>query len=178
MTLGDEVTALPLVFDASPLNCFAAGHRLHVLRALVADRSPHVTNAVMDELRAGPAAEADFSWLSVEAVDHLDELRAFIRYAQIMGAGRRHLGEATALAWAEVHGGIAIVDDEAAKKAARRQGVRCHGSLWLILEGFRAAILTEAEACELVDVLRDTNARFPADGATLFEWARKQGLLA
>jgi predicted nucleic acid-binding protein len=168
---------IPIVFDASPLNCFATGQKLHVLRALVADRSPHSTNAVMDELQAGPAAEADFSWVSVQAVDHLDELRAFMRYAEIMGSGRRHLGEATVLAWAEVHGGIAIIDDQAAKKAAKRQGVRCHGSLWLILEGFKAGILREAEACQLVDVLRDTNARFPVDGATLIEWARKEGLL-
>ncbi len=177
MTTGGTTATRPIIFDASPLNCFAAARRLHVLRDLVVTYEPFTTNAVLDELRAGPSHEFDFNWLTVEPVDHLAELRAFMAYVEVMGAGRRHLGEATVLAWAEVHGGLAIIDDQAAKKAAKRRGVPCHGSLWLIVQGYKDGVLSEAEACGLVDVLRDTNARFPVDGASLFEWARTEDLL-
>lgn len=102
---------------------------------------PFTTNAVLDELRAGPSRACDFDWLTVEPVDHLAELRAFMAYVEVMGAGRRHLGEATVLAWAEVHGGLAIIDDQAAKKAAKRRGVACHGSLWLIVQGYKDGVL-------------------------------------
>lgn len=136
------------------------------------------TNAVLDELAAGPHGEhLEIDWLTVEPVDHLKELKALLGYVEVLGAGRRHLGEATVLAWAEVHNGLAIVDDRAAKKAAERRGVGCHGTLWLIVRGYREGVISEEGACRLVDVLQDQNARFPCDGAELLAWARAKGLL-
>lgn len=138
------------------------------------------TQAVLDELahRDSPARPADFSWLRVGHVDALGELRILGEYMRVLGSGRRDMGEATVLTWAEAHGGIAIVDDQAAKKAAGRRGVSCHGTLWLIVtEGYLAGRLDEAAACDLVDVLAEGNARFPCRGKGLFAWARTQGLL-
>jgi hypothetical protein len=46
------------------------------------------------------------------------------------------------LAWAEVNGGIAVIDERAGTQAAQARGVAVHGTLWLIakrLERRRAA---------------------------------------
>ncbi len=104
MTECSEVEAGGLIFDASPLNYFNAAGQLQVLKELTVPFVAKTTNAVLDELAAGPLGpDIDIDWLEVEPVDHLDELRALLAYVDVLGGGRRHLGEATVLGWAEVH---------------------------------------------------------------------------
>jgi predicted nucleic acid-binding protein len=175
------VTAL--VFDNSPLSHFARAGRLAVLERLTATYQRVVPRAVLDELRDGEAVHPPLAdvrnadWLQVVACDGLAELRAFAHYVQILGAGRRDVGEASVLAWAEVNGGVAIVDERAGTRAAQGRGVAVHGTLWLIANGLHAGELLLPDAERLVDQLRATDARLPCTGAEFFEWAKTHGLL-
>jgi predicted nucleic acid-binding protein len=172
-------TNCTLVFDASPLNHFARAGELDTLRLLVADFNCVTTRAVHGELTLGVerfpeirgALEAN--WIEVVRCDELVELVLFAKYIDRLGNIWRNTGEATVLAWAEAHGGIAYVDDRAACKAGRSSGVTVHRTLQLIVAGHSAKRLTEYEAQRLVRSLADNDARFPrAAKEDLFGWAR------
>lgn len=173
-----------LVFDTSPLSHFARAGRLAVLDRLTANYRRVTPRAVLDEVRGGelthpPLADIrNVDWLEVVACDGLPELRAFAHYAQILGSGERDVGEASVLAWAEVNAGIAVIDERAGTHAASMRGVVVHGTLWLITNGVSASELSLPDAERLVDQLRDTDARLPCTGATLFQWAKEHGLLS
>jgi predicted nucleic acid-binding protein len=175
------VTAL--IFNTSPRSHFARAGRLALLDRLTAAYRRVVPQAVLDELRAGELAHpplADLGnadWLEIVACDGLAELRAFAHYVRVLGAGERDIGEASVLAWAEVNGGIAVIDERAGTQAAQARGVTVHGTLWLIANGLNAGDLLLPEAERLVDQLRSTDARLPCSGAEFFEWAKAQGLL-
>ena len=81
------------------------------------------------------------------------------------------------MAWAAVHGGVAIIDDRAASRIAHRDGILDHNSLWLVVQGVRQRELDRSAAETLVDELRATDMRLPTDGKGLFAWAYEQGLL-
>jgi predicted nucleic acid-binding protein len=175
------VTAL--IFNTSPLSHFALAGRLAMLDRLTAAYRRVAPQAVLDELRAGEVAHPPLAdvrntdWLEVVACDGLAELRAFAHYVQVLGAGLRDIGEASVLAWAEVNGGIAVIDERAGTQAAQARGVAVHGTLWLIANSLNVGELLLPEAERLVDQLRTTGARLPCSGAEFFEWAKTQGLL-
>ncbi len=103
---------------------------------------------------------------------------AFARYKAEFGGGpERNNGEAAVLAWASVHGAIAIVDERPATRAARRDGIEVHGTLWLIANALRAEILDRSEAEVMVDDLAATEMKLPVDGAGFVAWAYAEGLL-
>ena len=145
-----------------------------------------MTEAVLDELAAGvpvyPSLQAvlDSDWLDHVHVDGLPELGVVAEYARVLGSSRTgDVGEAATLAWAEVHGAVAIVDDQAARNAGRNRQVRVHGTLRLVTQGINTGRLPEAEATRLVGALLDTGARFPfASAAEFIPWARKTSLLS
>lgn len=172
-----------LIFNTSPLSHFARAGRLALLDRLTAAYRRVVPQAVLGELRAGELAHPPLAdvgnadWLEIVACDGLAELRAFAHYVRVLGAGERDIGEASVLAWAEVNGGIAVIDERAGTQAAQVRGVTVHGTLWLIANGLNAGDLLLPEAERLVDQLRSTDARLPCSGAEFFEWAKAQGLL-
>jgi predicted nucleic acid-binding protein len=171
-----------LVFDTSPLSHFARAGRVDTLRRLTTVDTCHVTRAVLEELRTGAAhypelARLDVAWLAPARIDDVAGLTVFHSYARILGAGRRNLGEAATLTWAELHHATAVVDDRAAWRAGTSRGVSVHGTLWLVAEGFRAALLGEDDVVDLVDDLARSEAWLPCDGRRFFAWARENGLL-
>jgi predicted nucleic acid-binding protein len=140
-----------------------------------------VTAAVADELRSAAnhpeVAGADLSWLEEVRVDSLGVLGVFAAHASILGSGQRDVGEAATLAWAEVNGGVAVVDEAAGRRAAQTRGVEVHGTLWLVAEAVRVGALEEDVAVTLVDGLEGAGAWLPCDGSTFVAWAKAQGLL-
>lgn len=101
-----------------------------------------VTVAVLDELAAGvvdhPSLQGvlDADWLERVRVDSLADLEVFAEYARVLGVSvQGDVGEAATLAWAETHGAIAIIDDQAARNVAHQRRVAFHGSLWLVTQG-------------------------------------------
>ena len=139
---------------------------------------------VRNEILAGVAALPDLAdvltagWLEAVELSEVHELAAFARYkTQLGGGSKENTGEAAVLAWASVHGGVAIIDERAASRLAQRDGTVSHGSLWLVVEGIRHGELERRAAEQLVDELRATDMRLPIDGRGLFAWAYEQGLL-
>ena len=179
------MTGGTFVFDAGPLNHFARAGHLETLHAICSEVRRAVTASVLDELAAGVPAHPSLQdvieaeWLDHVRVDSLAELGVFAEYTRVLGSSRMgDVGEAATLAWAEVHGAVAIVDDQTARNAARNRNVSVHGSLWLVTRGMRDGHLREDEATRLVGMLLDTDARFPfGNAADFIPWARAESLL-
>ena len=179
------MTGATFVFDAGPLSHFARAGHLETLHAICGDVRLAVTASILDELAAGvparPSLQAviEAEWLDRVRVDGLAELGVLAEYARVLGSSSMgDVGEAATLAWAEVHGAVAIIDDQAARNAARNRQVPAHGSLWLVTQGIGDGHLREEEATRLVGMLLDTDARFPFGNATDFiPWARAESLL-
>lgn len=174
-----------LGFDSSVLSPFARAKRLDVLEQLTSGHQRVVTRAVLDELARGVAmypALRDvraLSWLETVAADSLEQLIAFSDYIRVLGSNGRNVGEASILAWAQVTGGIAVVDDNPAVNAGKAKGVEIRRSLGLLCDGLHRKSLQIERARVLVDELASLGgARFPCDGAGFEAWAETNGLLA
>lgn len=77
-----------------------------------------------------------------------------------------------------INQGIAIIDERAGTRAARRDGIDVHGTLWLIANGVKEGTLDRLVAERMVDELAATDMKLPVDGAGFFTWAYTEGLLA
>lgn len=172
-----------LIFDTSPLSHFARAGELRTLANLTASFDRFATQAVLDELSRGARQHSSLTeieritWLRRVRVDSLDELATFAEYARVLGSGERDVGEASTLAWAEVHHAIAVIDERAGTRRGRERGVEVHGTLWLVAEGCRTDQLSDDGAGALVDALSDNEAWFPCRGSEFLEWARSEQLL-
>lgn len=174
------------IFDAGPLGHFARSGHLHVLHEICRDAHLVVTEVVMQEIERGvpvyPELQRvlDAEWLTRVVLQTLPEVGAFAEYAQTLGSSRdRDLGEVATLAWADVHGATAIIDDFAARNAAQKRSVSTHGTLWLVVQAMKERSLSERQGSDLVQALLDTGTRFPFKGASEFiPWAREEGLLS
>lgn len=173
-----------LIFDASPLNHFARAGKLDTLQQLVSGHRCVVTIAVRQELQAGATRHRELAaidrlpWIETVRVDGLEELYRVAEYLRRLGSTQRNAGEASVLAWAELNGAIAYVDDQVACNVARARGVTVYRTLNLIVRGHRAGYFTEDQAQGLVVDLASTGARFPPQAQTdLFTWARLEHLL-
>lgn len=172
-----------LVLDTMVLVHFALADRLDVLKDLLVGAECWTTQAVLEELRSGAevhpeiAAACKADWLRTARLDTLVEMRCFATWVRRIGAGERHLGEASVLAAAELRNGIAITDDRQATKVARAYGARVHGTIWLLASACRTGKLTEVGASNLIDALRSTGARMPCSGADFPAYARRHNLL-
>ncbi len=139
---------------------------------------------VAAELHAGSNAYPSLlqalglNWVSTVTLATMPEITAYALYKGEFGGGPdRNNGEAAVLAWARVNQGTAIIDERVATRAAKRDGIPVHGTLWLVVNAFRAGDLTRADAEAMTDELVSTDMKLPVDGAGLFAWAYEEGLL-
>jgi predicted nucleic acid-binding protein len=175
---------MKLIFDTSVLSCFARAAHLDVLEAATRGHERLVPRAVRDEIKLGTvdhprlAAVLELEWLKEVPVDSLGELAAFVRYARHLSAGERNIGEASVLAWAEVHGATAVLDDQDAVQCAKASGVKVACSLSIVSTGLKENRIDMGRAQSIVDDLIELGgARFPCDGAGFAAWARENGIL-
>jgi len=174
-----------IAFDTTALSHFSRAERLGALEEITAGDECLLLAEVMAELVKGVAAYPSLgtvsaeSWLQPTELKELKELAAFARYKGELGGGpERNNGEAAVLAWVNVNGGIAIIDEEVGRNIGVRDGLKVHGSLWLVIRGFKSSVLDRATAERIVDDLIDTEMRLPvSSGADLFTWAYNEGLL-
>ncbi|TDP42185.1 hypothetical protein [Nocardia ignorata] len=174
---------LRLVFDATCLNHFARIDRIDVLGHLLVGCVCTTTELVREELRNGvnqhasiaSALEAD--WLGIDQLDAFEALLAFERWTRRIGSGSRDVGEASVFAVAELNGAIAICDDAAATKVARRYDLETHGTLWLLAWSCRLGKLGIGEGATLIEMLVDSGMRLPCSGSGFAQWAGQHGLL-
>jgi predicted nucleic acid-binding protein len=124
------------------------------------------------------AAAVSLPWLEVVELTEIEEIVAFARYKAELGGGmERNNGEAAALAWTRVHGGVVIIDERAGTRAARRDNLDVHGTLWLITNAIRGGKLSEDQAVSMIDQLAATDMALPTDGAGFLAWAYEEELL-
>ena len=155
------------------------------LRMAVADDEPVLLAEVAAELAQGipgyPSlgSAAAGGWLKQVELQELPELAAFARYKGELGGGpERNNGEAAVLARVSVNGGMAIIDEVAARATGDRDHLQVHGSLWLLIRSFKTRVHDRATAEAIVDDLIGTGMRLPVDsGAALFAWAYGAGIL-
>jgi predicted nucleic acid-binding protein len=172
-----------LVFDSSPLNYFARSNQLSALGELVVNDTCFITRAVEDELLKGGSKYAQLyqvsiqPWITVVDDSSIEFLRLFSEYHSRLGGGQRNVGEATTLAYAELQGMAAFVDDRVGRRHGRERGLVVTGTLELLCQGIRNHVLEESEAASIIDLLRDHEAFLPCDGVTFLDWARAEGLL-
>lgn len=181
---GSRGAKRPAIIDSSCLCCFGRARRLDLLNALLGDRRKVVARAVLEEIEVGCDRHPELGdvrrsvWLEQVSVDGLAEMRSFAELVRLFGAGTRDIGECSTLAWAEVNGGISVVDDQIAVEIARDRGVEVRRTLALVAEGVRSGLLDDSQAVELVDALRGGGGRFPCSGGEFVEWASDMGLLS
>jgi predicted nucleic acid-binding protein len=175
-----------LVFDTTALSHFARADRIDELQIAVAEDEPVLLAEVAAELVRGipsyPSlgSAAAGGWLKQVELQELPELAAFARYKGELGGGpERNNGEAAVLAWVSVNGGIAIIDEVVARAIGNRERLQVHGSLWLLIRGFRTRALDRATVEAIVDDLIRTGMRLPVStGEDLFAWAYEAGILS
>ncbi len=173
-----------LVFDNTVLSHFARAGQLEALQHLAAAHRCVTPAEVMREVVAGLAdhpalaTAMNLPWVEIVELVEIQEIVAFARYKAELGGGPdRNNGEAAVLAWASVNQGIAIIDERAGTRAARRDGIDVHGTLWLIANGFKEGRPDRVVAERMVDELAATEMKLPVDGAGFFTWAYTEGLL-
>jgi len=173
-----------LVFDNTPLSHFARAGALPVLESITAGFRCLSPAEVVQELIRGAtkhaalAAAVSLPWLDIVELTDIEEIIAFARFKAELGGGlERNNGEAAVLAWARVHGGTAIIDERAGTRAARRDHIDVHGTLWLIANAIRSSKLSQVDAIKMTDQIAATDMALPTDGAGFLAWAYEQGLL-
>jgi predicted nucleic acid-binding protein len=171
-----------LVWDTSPL--------LHAIKAGVIDRLGELattwhgvaqrnvtTAAVLSEIAFHGLSTNQLAWLEVVHVDDLAELDALVRWMQLVSGQKSNHGEATVLAWAEIHSATAVIDDTDARRAAQKAGQPVQGSLRVLSDAVQDGEITEYAASALVDALLATGARYPFGQGGFIAWATAMKLL-
>lgn len=174
-----------LVFDTTALSHFASAGRTDTLRMIVADDEPILLAEVATELARGVSAypwlgsAAAGGWLKQVELEALQEIAAFARYKGELGGGpERNNGEAAVLAWVSINGGIAIIDEAAARAIGDRESLQVRGTPWLLIRSFKTGALDRATVEATADDLISTGMRLPfSTGSGLFAWAYEAGIL-
>lgn len=139
------------VFDPTPLIHLAKAGLAPLVVDLAGDK--FTVPAVADEV-VGRAEEEEFEYPDAGIVSSLiDEGVIQVRKPAAKDVGRvarlhrdLHRGEAEVLALAKELAAVAVMDDRAARAAARIQGVRLEGTYGVVLRAVRKGSVTVREA--------------------------------
>ncbi|MFB7461404.1 hypothetical protein [Streptomyces sp. NPDC056188] len=187
MSATSVATGLPaslLVWDTSPLFHAIKAGKLDILGDAArtwqgGGRRNVTTQTVVDELGTYGLSLASADWLEIVHVDHLNELTALVKWMDQVSGSKSNEGEATVLAWAEIHGATAVIDDGDARRIAGKQKnpLPVWGSLRVIATAVSDGHATEYVGSNLVDALIDSGARYPCARGQFISWAKQNGLL-
>jgi predicted nucleic acid-binding protein len=171
-----------LVWDTSPIFHAIKAGKIEVLGDIAQNgqgcaRRNVTTQAVISEINSYQLPLADMEWLEVVHVDDLPELEALVAWMSRVSGAKSNHGEATVLAWVEIHGGTAVVDDGDARRIGRREGLDVWGSLRVVAESVSTGCTTPYVAAALVDAMIDSGARYPCARGQFITWAKQNGLL-
>lgn len=167
------------VWDASPLVHASRIDRLDVLGDLAsapAGGRQHVTTSAVAQEVVRQGGEVP-SWLVVVHVDGIGELFALGQWVGRVATSSHSQGEASVLAWAEVHGALALIDDSDARRVARQHGLEVHGLLWVAAQAVLDGRWSVAGVSGLLDHLLASGARYPFESGGFAEWAISVRLL-
>ncbi|MEU0518574.1 hypothetical protein [Streptosporangium sp. NPDC006007] len=173
-----------LVFDTGPLSHFSLNNWLGPLKAVVGERRAVIPDVVVEELRVGAARDGriaavlDAAWIEHRELSTPEEIEAFGRFSELLVKKDRNRGEAGVLALASTMGGVAVIDDRAARKAAESLKVKFCPTLALLCESIRQGLLTPALVGALADDLLSTEYHLPFPSGGFVAWATENGLVS
>ncbi|TDU05545.1 putative nucleic acid-binding protein [Streptomyces sp. 846.5] len=176
-------TSAPLlIWDTSPLFHAIKAGKIEVLGDIAQNfqggaRRNVTTQAVISEINHFQLPLAGTEWLEIVHVDDLSEIEALVDWMNRVSGAKSNHGEATVLAWAEVHNATAVVDDGDARRIGRKAGLDVRGSLGVIADSVRDGHTTQYVATALVDAMIDTGARYPCQRGQFTSWAKQNSLL-
>lgn len=173
-----------LVMDTGPLSHLAKAGWLSIARYVADGAEVVIPDVVEAELRDGvhkwPHLQTvlDATWIGRRVLSSPAEVTSFAEFSEkLVGLDGRNAGEASVLAYAKIHGAIAVIDDGAGRKAGEKANVRLRGTLGLLLEAVRQQRLTAEMASDVADHLVETQYRLPFRPGQFVSWAQQHGLL-
>lgn len=176
---GDGVPR-PFVWDGPALrHAIAVGRagELLELADLVAECSGrHVTTAAV----VGQLALLDLAVprrLEVADLDAPAEVDALARWLDRTSSTPDGRVQATVCAWAEVHGGAAVLDDRGSRRVAGPGGLTRFGTLRVVAGAVASGKVAPEVAGGLIDRLIAAGARYPHGPGGFLAWAQKAGHL-
>jgi len=140
-------------------------------------------DVVIDELTAGAERDVsiqavlDADWIERRELVQPEEIIAFTKFSKFLVRDGRNRGETGVPALACTVGGIAIVDDNVARRVAREHGIPVRGTLGLLVDAIRDELLTVALVSVLADDLLASQYRLPFGRGGFAGWAGDNGLL-
>lgn len=160
------------IFDAGPLSSFALVERLDVLARRYTETAAwtiEVRAEVARGIRSDSRLEALLhqSWLPEPIIlGEVQDLVKIERFRWALGGSdtdlEKHRGEAATLVAAEIHAGIAVIDDHDARRLALANQIPVIGTVGILESAVQANELTPIEAAECIESMREEGRRLPA----------------
>ena len=144
----------PLVFNSTPLIYLTKAGLSRVLEELQGEKltSPVVKREVVDEgKRRGIPDAFVLDKLFANGVFRVCEPADEKFLAGLLKTSGLHLAGAQVLALAHEHKGIAVIDDEVARKTAKVYGIDFVGSPYVLMRSVCEGILSKAKAKQALD---------------------------
>jgi predicted nucleic acid-binding protein len=176
------MTEQPLIFDTGPLSHFAKEGWLGILKAIAGPRPVLIPDVVAEEIQVGAAVDDrlrqihEQPWIGTRELVSDDEISYFAHFSALLVCKDRNRGEAGVLALAQSIGGVAVLDDRVARRAAASAGVDVTGTLALLCEAIRSGLLTVRLVSALADDLLHGDYRLPFKPGGFEKWAGDSGL--
>lgn len=144
----------PLVFNSTPLIYLTKAGLSSVFEGLLGEKltSPVVKREVVDEGKAKGIPDAIvLDKLFANGVFRVCEPVDKRFLARLVKTRGLHLADAEVLALAREHSGIAVVDDEVARKTAKVYGVEYVGSPYVLVRAVCEGLISKAKTKQAID---------------------------
>ena len=144
----------PLVFNSTPLIYLTKAGLSRVFEGLQGEKltSPVVKREVVDEgKRKGVPDAVVLDKLFANGVFKVCQPSDRKFLARLLETRGLHLADAEVLALAREHAGIAVIDDEVARKTAKVYGVDYVGSPYVLMRAVCEGLISKAKAKQAVN---------------------------
>jgi len=144
----------PLVFDATPLIYITRAGLSKVFEDLEDEKltSPHVKREVVDEGRGKGVPDAVIlEKMFRDNVFKVTEVKNQEFLASLLETRGLHVSDAEVLAIARERDGIAVIDDEVARKTARIYGVSYVGTSYILMRAVSQGLVTKERAKQAIN---------------------------
>jgi len=144
----------PLVFNATPLIYITRIGLSRILEELKDEKltSPHVKREVVDEgKRKGVSDAIVLQKMFKNNVFKLVETKSENSLTSLLETRGLHVADAEVLAIAKELGGIAVIDDEVARKTAKTYGIAYVGTPYILMRAVFQGLITKERAKQAIN---------------------------
>jgi len=145
-----------LIFDATPLIYLAKIGKLHLLQKINTERI--IPNSIFEEVvikgkKLGKPDAIVVDRLVESGVFRIENVERTGFYEKIKENRNLSEGDVEVIALAKMKDGIAVIDEDYARKVAEVEGVKCRGTIYLIFLLLNNGIIQKREAREMLDAI-------------------------